>query len=61
MTTPDAPDPRKVAETALDVFVYRFIGGLAFTVIYVLRGFGIVSWTHALYDVFVVLGGLLPG
>ena len=26
MTTPDAPDPRKVAEAALDVFVYAPMG-----------------------------------
>lgn len=39
-------------------FVYRAIAGLAFSVLYVLRGFGITAWTHALYDVLllVVLG-----
>lgn len=42
---------------ALGSFVFRFIGGLAFSVILVLRGFGIVAWTHALYDVFLILGG----
>lgn len=31
-------------------FIFRFLGGLAFSAIYALRGFGIVSWTHALYD-----------
>src|ERR687886_834068 len=31
-------------------FVFRFIGGLAFSALYLLRGFGITAWTHALYD-----------
>lgn len=41
----------------LDVrsFVFRFIGGLAFSALYLLRGFGITAWTHALYDVFLLL------
>lgn len=38
----------------LDSFVFRFIGGLAFSVLYVLRGFGITAWTHALYDLMVL-------
>jgi len=36
---------------ALPSFLFRAIGGLLFSLIYVLRGFGIVAWTHALYDV----------
>ncbi len=36
-------------------FVFRFLGGLVFSAIYVLRGFGIVTWTHALYDVLFLL------
>jgi len=36
-------------------FLFRFFGGLMFSLILVLRGFGIVVWTHALYDVFLVL------
>lgn len=43
---------------ALGSFMFRFIGGLAFSAILVIRGFGIVAWTHALYDVFLILGGL---
>jgi Type II CAAX prenyl endopeptidase Rce1-like len=35
-------------------FVFRTIGGLFFSVLYLLRGFGITAWTHALYDVFLV-------
>lgn len=40
----------------LDSFVFRLIGGLAFSILYVLRGFGITAWTHALYDVLVLAG-----
>lgn len=41
----------------LDVysFVFRMIAGLFFSALYLVRGFGITAWTHALYDVFVVL------
>jgi len=27
-----------------------------FSAMYLLRGFGITAWTHALYDVFLTLG-----
>lgn len=36
-------------------FVFRTIGGLFFSALYVLRGFGITAWTHALYDVLVMV------
>jgi hypothetical protein len=36
-------------------FVYRAIAGLAFSALYLTRGFGITAWTHALYDMFVLL------
>lgn len=36
-------------------FTYRAIAGLAFSGLYLLRGFGITAWTHALYDVYVML------
>jgi hypothetical protein len=36
---------------ALPSFLFRFLAGLAFSTLFVLRGFGIVAWTHALYDV----------
>jgi len=39
-------------------FTFRFIAGLAFSLIFALRGFGIVAWTHALYDVFLILSGM---
>lgn len=42
----------------LESFVFRAIAGLFFSALYLLRGFGITAWTHALYDVGVlVLGG----
>jgi Type II CAAX prenyl endopeptidase Rce1-like len=37
-------------------FTFRLISGLFFSVLYVTRGFGVDAWTHALYDVFLVLG-----
>lgn len=40
----------------LPSFLFRFLAGLVFSGIYLLRGFGIAAWTHALYDVFVTLG-----
>jgi hypothetical protein len=40
---------------ALGSFTYRIVAGLLFSGLYVLRGFGITAWTHALYDVFLAL------
>jgi hypothetical protein len=39
----------------MDSFVFRAIAGVAFSALYVFRGFGITAWTHALYDVLVLL------
>ena len=36
-------------------FVFRTIAGLAFSALFLLRGFGITAWTHALYDMFLLL------
>jgi len=36
-------------------FAFRALSGLAFSAIYLLRGFGITAWTHALYDTFLLL------
>tara|TARA_R110002096_G_scaffold436022_2_gene665267 strand:+ start:5781 stop:6506 length:726 start_codon:yes stop_codon:yes gene_type:complete len=36
-------------------FMFRFIFGLILNGIYVARGFGVAVWTHALYDVMVLL------
>jgi hypothetical protein len=43
----------------LPSFVFRTVAGLAFSALYVMRGFGITAWTHALYDMLllVVLAG----
>lgn len=41
---------------ALGSFTFRFLAGLAFSTLFLLRGFGIAAWTHALYDVFLLLG-----
>ena len=40
----------------LGSFVFRTIAGLLFSGLYLLRGFGITAWTHALYDVLLALG-----
>jgi membrane protease YdiL (CAAX protease family) len=39
-------------------FTYRFVFGLALNAVFLLRGFAVVAWTHALYDVMVVTGML---
>jgi len=39
----------------LQSFVFRMLAGLAFSALYLVRGFGITAWTHALYDVFVLM------
>lgn len=39
----------------LESFVFRFLAGMAFSALYLTRGFGITAWTHALYDVAVLL------
>ena len=37
----------------LGSFAFRTVAGLLFSGLYLLRGFGITAWTHALYDVFL--------
>ena len=39
----------------LGSFVYRMIGGMVFSAMFLLRGFGITAWTHALYDVLLLV------
>jgi len=39
----------------LQSFAFRTISGVAFSALYLVRGFGITAWTHALYDVFLLL------
>ncbi|MGA9838686.1 MAG: CPBP family intramembrane glutamic endopeptidase [Gemmatimonadaceae bacterium] len=40
----------------LQSFVFRAISGVAFSALYLTRGFGITAWTHALYDIWVLVG-----
>ncbi len=42
----------------LEVFTFRFLFGLALNGVFLLRGFAVAAWTHALYDVLVVTGSL---
>jgi len=39
----------------LGSFVFRAIAGVAFSALYIVRGFGITAWTHALYDVLLLV------
>src|SRR6266704_951350 len=36
-------------------FLFRMIAGVFFSALYLVRGFGITAWTHALYDVSLLL------
>ena len=36
-------------------FAFRAISGVAFSAMYLLRGFGITAWTHAIYDLLVLV------
>ncbi|HEX4936054.1 MAG TPA: CPBP family glutamic-type intramembrane protease, partial [Gemmatimonadaceae bacterium] len=36
-------------------FTFRAIAGVAFSALYIVRGFGITAWTHALYDVMLLV------
>ena len=36
---------------------FRFIAGVVLAGLYAARGFAVAAWTHALYDVFLVLAG----
>jgi len=37
-------------------FTFRAVAGVLLSSLYLLRGFGITAWTHALYDVFLAVG-----
>jgi hypothetical protein len=39
----------------LGVFVYRFLAGMVFAAIFYFRSFAIAVYTHALYDIYVML------
>ena len=38
----------------LPSFIFRFLFGLALNALFLVRGFGVAAWTHALYDILVV-------
>jgi hypothetical protein len=40
----------------LPSFTFRVLAGLVFSAMYLVRGFGITAWTHALYDVWLMVG-----
>ena len=42
----------------LHSFLYRFVAGLVLSGLYILRGYGIAAYTHALYDLFVTFSAL---
>jgi len=42
----------------LGSFLFRTIAGLLLSALYLIRGFGIAAWTHALYDVMLALSGV---
>jgi hypothetical protein len=39
----------------LGSFTFRAIAGLLFSALYLLRGFGVAAWSHALYDVILTV------
>ena len=39
----------------LQSFVFRMLSGVAFSALYLVRGFGITAWTHAMYDGLLLL------
>jgi membrane protease YdiL (CAAX protease family) len=41
---------------ALPSFTFRFLFGLALNAVFLVRGFAVAAWTHAIYDVLVVSG-----
>lgn len=42
----------------LTSFAFRTVAGVLLSGLFLLRGFGIAAWTHALYDVFLAVGGM---
>jgi hypothetical protein len=41
----------------LNSFTFRFVAGVVLTGLFTVRGFAVAAWTHALYDVFLLLQG----
>jgi len=42
-----------------DTFLFRFVAGIILSTIFILRGLGIAVYTHAIYDVILVIRGPL--
>ena len=42
----------------VEVFTFRFLFGLALNGVFLVRGFALAAWAHALYDVLVVTGSV---
>jgi len=42
----------------LPSFTFRAVAGVLFSGLYLLRGFGVTAWTHALYDIFLTIAGV---
>jgi hypothetical protein len=42
-------------DLTLASFLFRFLGGVLLNALYLARGFGIAAWTHAIYDIMVLL------
>jgi membrane protease YdiL (CAAX protease family) len=40
----------------LVTFIYRLVAGILLSALYMARGIGTCAWSHAIYDVYVVLG-----
>lgn len=39
----------------LDVFTFRFLAGICFGLLFWFRGFAVAAYTHALYDIYVLI------
>jgi hypothetical protein len=42
----------------LGSFMFRMVAGVLLSGLFLIRGFGIAAWTHALYDVFLTILGV---
>jgi CAAX prenyl protease-like protein len=41
-------------------FTFRFVAGIVLAALFALRGFAAAAWTHSLYDVFLLVAGVMP-
>ena len=40
---------------SLTAFVFRTVAGAMFAILFLFRGFAVAAWTHALYDLWVIV------